>query len=407
MSDHTDPRERPDSTEQRLEDGFDAIMDSINRLTPQEIAALRLQAKSVELAYDAYALGQELLEHGKTEQGDRWLRIADQYGVAGAGRMLDELGRSDASDHDASHVREADRRLGSSTARARSRAGLFGEHGGATAVGRERTPDTMPATWLGAVKETGRASSKLVADEARSPRQGTMYVSALTGGISVPPDTQETVWFGRNRLDVDVCLGEDDIQVSRRHGTLFYYDDQWWVRNIGRSPIRIGNQDLFPGGYFELSTGYSSIFIRGSGRRWHLLEVFVTGPGCALPIPRYEDPDEGPKVWPLTDDEKLVLVVLSQRYLRYDPFPQPVSLRDAAEALIELCPEKTWTPKSVERIVTEVRIRLSGAGVAGLRREEIGEPVGNALNHNLIKELLRSTTLTSLDLRLIDHPDVA
>ncbi|WP_280269081.1 hypothetical protein [Nocardia wallacei] len=33
-----------------------------------------------------------------------------------------------------------------------------------------------------------------------------------------------------------------------------------------------------------------------------------------------------------------------------------------------------------------------------------GEPVGNTLNHNLIRALMDSTTLVPPDLRLLDHP---
>ena len=51
----------------------------------------------------------------------------------------------------------------------------------------------------------------------------------------------------------------------------------------------------------------------------------------------------------------------------------------------------------------EVRNRLSGNGVSGLTREEVGEPIGNTLNHNLIRELMESTTLVPPDLRILDH----
>jgi hypothetical protein len=42
--------------------------------------------------------------------------------------------------------------------------------------------------------------------------------------------------------------------------------------------------------------------------------------------------------------------------------------------------------------------------VPGLTREEVGEPVGNALNDNLIRELVLSTTLVPPDLALLDDP---
>jgi len=40
--------------------------------------------------------------------------------------------------------------------------------------------------------------------------------------------------------------------------------------------------------------------------------------------------------------------------------------------------------------------------VPWLTREELGEPVGNALNDHLIRALLASTTLVPMDLALID-----
>lgn len=59
-------------------------------------------------------------------------------------------------------------------------------------------------------------------------------------------------------------------------------------------------------------------------------------------------------------------------------------------------------PLGVEHLVVGVRTRLSRDGVAGLTRAEIGEPVGNSLNHNLLRELLLSTTLVPPDLALLD-----
>ena len=53
-------------------------------------------------------------------------------------------------------------------------------------------------------------------------------------------------------------------------------------------------------------------------------------------------------------------------------------------------------------MVTAVRERLSRDGIPGLTRKEIGEPVGNLLNENLIKTLMLSTTLVPPDLALLD-----
>lgn len=57
----------------------------------------------------------------------------------------------------------------------------------------------------------------------------------------------------------------------------------------------------------------------------------------------------------------------------------------------------------MEHIIHAVRMRLSHDGVPGLLRTEVGEPVGNTLNHNLLQVLLTSTTLVPMDLALIDR----
>jgi hypothetical protein len=41
--------------------------------------------------------------------------------------------------------------------------------------------------------------------------------------------------------------------------------------------------------------------------------------------------------------------------------------------------------------------------VPGLTRDEVGDPVGNALNHNLMMELVSSATLVPPDLRVLDE----
>ncbi len=52
--------------------------------------------------------------------------------------------------------------------------------------------------------------------------------------------------------------------------------------------------------------------------------------------------------------------------------------------------------------MAKVRKRLSKEyGVAGLLEEEVPQPVGNALNHNLITDLLITTTIVRSDLRLL------
>ncbi|WP_223885711.1 hypothetical protein [Nocardia colli] len=231
---------------------------------------------------------------------------------------------------------------------------------------------------------------------------------SLAGGVTFGPKEGRTILFGRNRPEVHVCLGESDLRVSRHQGTLSYADGKWWVGNTGRAPIRVASSRLLikeeqP---VPLDIGYTPLFVRGGRNREHLLEIFVTGSDGQLPVPQYAQLTKPPDVWQLSPDEKLALVALGQRYLLYETRPQPWTWDAAAALLAEVVPDASWKPRRVEHLVNGVRARLSRAGVPGLTRDEVGEPVGNSLNDNLLRELLLSTTLVSRDLELLDHHPV-
>lgn len=232
---------------------------------------------------------------------------------------------------------------------------------------------------------------------------GTIYALGLGGGVAFKPKEGRIVLFGRNRPDVHVCVGEDDRRVSRQQGAVRHHADQWWLANLGRLPLRLpGSRLLFAEEEpVPLRSGYTPLFLRGSSGREHVLELYVAGPDGELPASRHRDPTQPPKTWRLSATERLILIVLGQQYLLHEAHPHPLSWRQAADHLADLQPDAGWAPKRVERMVGAVRDRLSKAGVAGLTREEIGEPVGNMLNHNLIRELMESTTLVPPDLRLL------
>ncbi|GAB3467462.1 FHA domain-containing protein [Actinophytocola sediminis] len=237
------------------------------------------------------------------------------------------------------------------------------------------------------------------------PPPGALSALAVTGGIVVSPQEGRTVLFGRNRPEVHVCIGEDDRRVSRLHGVLSNAGGQWWVANTGHMPIRLpGSRWLFRDEEeIPLVAGYTPLFVRGSGRREHLLELYVAGDDGGRPVSLHREPTVPPSPYRLSQDERLVLVVVGQRYLLHEANPQPLSRRQAAAQLAELAPSEDWTVKRVEHTVTEVRTRLSAQGVYGLVREEVGEPVGNLLNHNLLTELVQSTTLVPPDLARLDR----
>ena len=105
----------------------------------------------------------------------------------------------------------------------------------------------------------------------------------------------------------------------------------------------------------------------------------------------------------LADDHPIVMTgfAMSLAGEGMDVVGQAKTPDEAAAMFAELQPDAGWTPKRVEHAVTAIRTRMSKGGVPGLTREEVGEPVGNALNDNLIRELVLSTTLVPPDLELL------
>ncbi len=238
------------------------------------------------------------------------------------------------------------------------------------------------------------------------PAPGAIYALSIGGGVTMGPSEGRTVVFGRNRPEVHVCIGEDDRRVSRQHGILVHRQGRWWVSNTGRVPIRLpGSQWLFAREEsMPLAEGYTPLFVPGTRGREHLLELFVAGADGERPVTRHDAVTDPPRTWRLLPDERLALALLGQRYLLHESDPQPLTRQQVAQQLVELQPRAGWTHRKVEHLLAGVRDRLSRAGVAGLTREEVGEPVGNKLNDNLIRALVRSTTLVPPDLRLLDRP---
>lgn len=232
---------------------------------------------------------------------------------------------------------------------------------------------------------------------------GTLFVLGERGGMRVDPDADFAVLFGRNEPEVHVCVGSDDPLVSRHQGTLRRRGTQWTIHNTGRVPIRFPGSQLVLSGHEELlPVAYTPLFLRTGPGREHLLEVRIAGAAALARQAGHDELTRAPDVWVLNARERLALVVLGQRYLRHEARPQPLTWAAVAEELAELQPDKGWTAKRTEHVVSAIRIRLAAKGVPGVTREEVGEPVGNALNHNLLVELLLTATLVPPDLRLLD-----
>jgi hypothetical protein len=233
---------------------------------------------------------------------------------------------------------------------------------------------------------------------------GTIHLRTIGSDFTLRPGLGREILFGRNHKEVHVCVGGDDGQVSRLQGRVTHRSDRWWVHNAGLLPLR------FPGSLLlftneepvPLTDGYTPLFVRGGGGREHLLELFVTGEDGGRPAARPDDPTRPPRQWALSEEERLVLVVLGQRYLLNIARPQPLTWKDTTDQLKALRPDGGWSVRRVQNVVAAVRERLSRRGVAGLIEADVPQPIGNALNDNLLRELLLSTSLVPTDLAVFD-----
>jgi hypothetical protein len=249
------------------------------------------------------------------------------------------------------------------------------------------------------------------ADRVPPAPPGTIFAVGPEGGFAAPP-RRYTLLFGRERENVHVPVGVSDPVVSRTHGVFACVGEggEWWLRNTGRLPIEL------PGGALVLTDhqrrmqpGYTPLVISSSPRRSHLLEVRVVGYDGPQPHTVTSASTADPTtVYELSPPERLVLTALAMRYLEGDDqHPQPLTWKRTAQ-IARQSPHSTkcWTKPNVEHTVEAVRGRLrTRHGVAGLTRGEVGENVGTTLNGNLIRELIRTATLTPQDLALLGERD--
>ncbi|GAA3006936.1 FHA domain-containing protein [Streptomyces fulvorobeus] len=236
---------------------------------------------------------------------------------------------------------------------------------------------------------------------------GTLHARTVTGDLCVPPSPGRTVRFGRGEHpDVDLEVGVDDLRVSRRHGELTYRRGHWWLRNTGRQLVRLprGRMMHTTTEPVPLTTGYTPLFVKGSGYREHLVELYVADHDDQGPGSRRRADTLRPQTWALDDDERLLLVVLGQRYLLYEEDPRPLTYSMAARQLVHLRPYGNWNGRKIEYRIEAVRRRLHDAGFRYALMHDRSEerPSDNSLLHNLLKGLVESTTLVPPDLNLMD-----
>ena len=231
---------------------------------------------------------------------------------------------------------------------------------------------------------------------------GTIFVIGDHQGWAVPP-RRFTLQFGREQDDVHVPIGIDDEYVSRQHGILVCDGENWWLENHGKLPIQVPDGPMLLRGHGKpMPSGYTPLMIFSEQRRTHVLHVRVVGHERPIADRKPQGTTKNPNLYVLSKNEHLVMVALAQRYLRGESYPQPTTWRQAAEMLSAIPGGKQWSWKSIEYIVGNLRDRLA---IPFTSREEVEEPVGNTLNHNLIEALLRGAYLLPEDLALVDVED--
>ena len=223
---------------------------------------------------------------------------------------------------------------------------------------------------------------------------GSIFVIGDEHGWASPP-RKYTLDFGREEDVVCVPLGVDDDRISREHGVFECYGQQWWLENRGRLPIKVpGRRKLLRGHGWTVPTGYTPLMI-ASDRRTHILHVFVVGQKHRITDRKPTARTKNPEFYSLKRKELMVLAALAQHYLRDEPRPQPATWANTTAMLNSIPGAEQWDPRRVENLVGRIRRRL---GIPGTSQKDVCQPVGNALNENLIEALLDSGYLLPEDL---------
>ena len=143
-----------------------------------------------------------------------------------------------------------------------------------------------------------------------------------------------------------VCVGEDDLRISRSQGSVTFRGGRWWISNTGHRALQLPrSMTLFPeDDPYPVEAGYTPVFVNGTARRRHLLELYVADQDGRLPRPAPDAATLRDKPWKLRADERLALVSLAQKYLLHEAYPQPCTWQQVADR-----PRRPAARRAVER----------------------------------------------------------
>lgn len=216
-------------------------------------------------------------------------------------------------------------------------------------------------------------------------------------GESYVVDPQSQLTFGRT---ADLVIDENPF-LHRVAGCFYALLGEWWLRNEGSSielviydvestarltvPPGAGVPISFVNWRVGFSAGPTNYAIDGR------LPAKALVPGPTAPVP--SGPSTVPFGWvPLTADQRLALVALSQMHLRGEPDPIVLPNKDLARQL-------GWTRKKFERKIDNLAEKFTKAGVPDLYRGPGDQTEGR--REKLVRHALRVGMVDAEDLALL------
>jgi len=201
-------------------------------------------------------------------------------------------------------------------------------------------------------------------------------------------------------IDDNPYLHRRFLEFSRRQGI-------WWVANVGgqasatvEQPDRNVQAWLAPGGRLPIVHGTTSIRFTAGPTTYELLATLdeATTDFAETDV---DDDDDGTETLGrlrLTDDQRLMLVVLAESALR-EGMHRMSEIPSAATASARL----GWTQKKFEKKLDNVCDRLSRLDVRGLKGDLGAQAVSRRVR--LVQYALATRMVTADDLAVLDAVD--
>ncbi len=215
------------------------------------------------------------------------------------------------------------------------------------------------------------------------------------------PDGATPFVIGR---DGDLAIA-DNPYLHRRFLEFRREGDLWWIANVGSqtnatlndlgSPV---HAQLAPGGRLPVAVGVTVIRFT-AGPTEYEIEVSLTGADdVAIGVPIDDEGTETVHHPRLTDDQRLMLVVLAESALRHG-MAGMADIPSAATGARRI----GWSQKRFEKKIDNVCDRLAAMGVRGLKGELGNQAVSRRAR--LVEFALSTRLVTVDDLQMLDAVD--